>query len=79
MVDPQDRPKVPAKSANSLLLQKVMRFPLQEALKFLPAKDLQAFYQTSRYSQWVAKDDYLWRFLAEQLDFFERHEFESWK
>ena len=70
---------VPERSPNSSLLNKVMRFPLQEALKFLPAHDMIHFYQASRYCKWVAKDDYLWRFLSEQLPLFERHENEMWK
>lgn len=70
---------VPDKSPNSLLLTKVIRSPLQEVLKFLSAQDLAHFYQTSRYCAFVAKDDYLWRFLAENLAFYERHDFETWK
>ena len=64
MVDPQERPRIPEKSPNSALLR-INRFPLQEALKFLNAHDLIAFYQASKYCQFVAKDDYMWRFLAE--------------
>jgi len=45
MVDPQDRARgPPPKSPNSMLLQKIIRSPLQEVLKFLTAHDLIAFY-----------------------------------
>ena len=57
----------------------MIRSPLQEALKFLSAHDLIHFYGASRYCQFVAKDDFLWRYLAEQTIFFHRHEFETWK
>ena len=62
-----------------MLLQKVIRSPLQEALKFLSAHDLIHFSMASKYCAYVAKDDYLWRYLAENLSFYDRHDTETWK
>ena len=56
---------VPSRGSSSSLLNKVPRFALQEALKFLSAKDLVHFGQASKYCNFVASPDYMWRILAE--------------
>ena len=45
----------------------------------MSAKDMLHFSMASQYCAWVAKDDYLWRYLAETLSFHDKHNHETWK